>query len=105
MARTFKYYYDIFIADVEDRDNFRESHRLQVEMLADLCVERDKLKTIIDECGYTFFSEGRNGRQEKRRPEVDQYNKVISEIRAYSRMLGLLLVKDNGIVEESDEWD
>lgn len=107
MRRTYKEYYDCFLADIEQRENFKPTHKIQLEVLCDLYVEMHDLEDIIKEQGYTYVSEGRNGTQEKIRPEVAQLNRVRSEIRAYSRMLGLLLVKDSpGPKEENeDEWD
>jgi hypothetical protein len=105
--RSFKEYYDLFLADIEKRDNFKPTHKVQLEVLCNLYMEMHKLEDYIAKEGYTYCSDGRNGYQEKIRPEVAQLNRVRSEIRAYSRMLGLLLVKDAPSKEENEdsEWD
>lgn len=106
--KTYQEYYDLFLPDVMARDNFKESHLTQLEILCKLYVECGLLEEMIREMGWTYISQGRNGHQEKLRPEVTQLNRNRAEIRAYSKMLGLLLVKDsvmgNG-QEESSDWD
>jgi hypothetical protein len=106
--RKFEEYYDLFLADIEKRDNFKETHKIQLEILCNLYVEMGRLEEFVYKEGYTYASDGRNGYQEKIRPEVAQLNRTRSEIRAYSRMLGLLLVKDGPSARDANEeteWD
>jgi len=94
----------MFVPDIKDRPNLKASHLYQLQILCDLCVEYDDLKDVIDLIGRTITnSGGRNGDQVKLNPEVVQMNKVLIEIRNYSRMLGLLLVKDTKTNEEEEE--
>ena len=105
---VFERTWNVFIYDVVERDNFRPGHLEQLRVLCNLYAEEEELREILHMTGYTMFSEGgRNGPQEKTRPEVAQLNKTRSEIRAYSQMLGLVLHKDKGVVkkEDEDEWE
>lgn len=100
---SFNKYWNIFLEDVKDRDNLKPSHLQQLRILCDLCVELDELQDIIDIEGRTYESEGRNGVQIKLRPEISEKNRVISEIRNYSKILGLVLYKDNKLTKEEEE--
>ncbi len=104
---TFVKYWNIFLPEVESRDNFRPVHLHQLEILCDLYVEYHNLQTIIELDGYTFTSIGRNGEQQKITPEVIQLNKCRGEIRNYCKMLGIALVKDSGMTteKEKDDWE
>lgn len=104
---TFIKYWEMYLADIKDRDNLKPSHLQQLKILCDLSVEYDELKEILDLEGRTFETEGRNGFQIKLRPEVSQLNRVVSEIRSYSKMIGLVLVKDQTSTkeEEPNEFD
>lgn len=99
--------WNLFIEDVVDRPNFKRGHLYQLELLCNLYVELHAMEELIAEFGYTYEIVGRNGAQVKPRPEVTQKNRVLSEIRSYSKMLGLLLVKDSKFTdeEESETWD
>lgn len=101
--KSFNHYWDIFLPDVSERENLKKSHLQQLRILCDLCVELDELQDIIDIEGRTYESEGRNGVQIKLRPEISEKNRVISEIRNYSKILGLVLFKDNKLTKEEDE--
>lgn len=90
----FSRYWEIFVEDIQHRENIKKSHLLQLEVLCDLMLEYDTLKEEIKIYGRVYISVGRNGEQVKLRPEVTQMNRVVAEIRAYSAMLGLRLVKD-----------
>lgn len=108
-SEDFLEYWEAFLPDIKERDNLKTSHLVQLRILCELYVRYDQLAAIIDENGYTFISEGgRNGDQVKARPEVQILGKTISEIRAYSQMLGLQLVKDTAVTKkekDEDEWD
>lgn len=107
LDKAFTKYWNLFVDEVSERDNFKKSHLTQLRVLCDLYVEYDKLIEIIDICGYSFdIPGGRNGDQIKVRPEVSQLNRCRAEIRAYSSMLGLLLTKDNstGSEEVKEDW-
>jgi phage terminase small subunit len=98
-----KYYWDMFIADIENRDNLKRSHLYQLRILCDLCVEYDEIKELLTLQGRTYESQGRNGTQIKLHPEVQQLNKILTEIRSYSRMLGIQLVKDTKTTKEEED--
>jgi hypothetical protein len=91
---NFKKYWDSFINDIEKRENLKPSHLQQLKILCDLYVDYDETVELIAINGRTYESYGRNGTQIKLRPEVALLKSTVSEIRNYSRMLGLLLHKD-----------
>jgi phage terminase small subunit len=96
------------IPEVISRENFKDGHLHQLEVLCDLYVEYAKLEALIEQWGFTYVSNGgRSGDQIKIRPEVNQMNRVRSEIRSYSKMLGLLLFKDTDVGQDegAEEWD
>ena len=101
----FKSYWDEFLPSVKERENLKQPHLRQLRILCDLYVELDELQTIIDLEGRTYVSEGRNGIQIKIRPEVSEKNRVVSEIRNYSKMLGLILVKDTQFNDKEEKND
>lgn len=106
--RQFTKHWDLFIGDVIERDNFKEHHLQQLGILCDLYVEYDNVATLIKEEGYTFESDGRHGKQLRPRPEISIRDKILTEIRHFSKILGLILVKDTVITKktgEKGEWD
>lgn len=104
---TFTKYWNMYLSDIKDRENLKPSHLQQLKVLCDLSVEYDELHEILTLQGRTFESEGRNGFQIKIRPEVAQLNRVVTEIRNYSKILGLVLAKDTTTTkeEEPNEFD
>lgn len=105
--KSFNHYWAMFLPDVHDRENLKSSHLNQLRILCDLSVEYDELQDIIDLEGRTYLSTGRNGDQIKLRPEIQQLNRCVAEIRNYSKMLGLVLVKDTKMndKDEKNEFD
>ena len=101
--------WSINLPDVLARENVKQGHLIHLEILCDMYVESKKLTDDISFNGYVYDTgEGRNGQQSKIRPEVLQLNKLRSEIRAFSQMLGLTLVKDTlktkGTSEKEEKW-
>lgn len=101
-SKEFLVYWNMFVDDIKDRENLRPSHLHQLKILCDLCVEYDYLKDAIDMHGRVYYSIGRNGEQQKTTEYVKQMDKALTEIRSYSKMLGLVLVKDTGSSSEDD---
>ena len=104
--KKIKYFWDLYVDDVTSRDNFKEGHLEQLRILCDLHTKYVKLSEDIDENGYTYESDGRYGFKELERVEVKIWKNVLAEIRQYSRVLGLILVKDNKLrnEDEGDSW-
>jgi phage terminase small subunit len=96
-----------FIDNVSSRENFNIAHLDSLEILCDLYVEYADLQKFIRTHGRTYESLGRNGRQIRFYPEVAQLNKVQAQIKEYSKMLGLLLKKDQGTESggEAKAWE
>ena len=103
--KDFIRYWDIFLPQVTERDNFHISHLQQLEILCDLYVDYHALTNYVRENGYSFKSDGRYGENYRPHVEVQVRQKVVAEIRAYSKLLGLIL--DKGIQPEPDapEWE
>ena len=99
---TFVHYWGIYLPSIVSRENLKPAHLQQLRILCDLSVEYDELQDIIDLEGRTYLSVGRNGDQIKLRPEVDLLKKIVTEIRSYSKMLGLVLYKDTETNEEKE---
>ena len=101
----FTEYWEETLPDIQGRENLKPSHLQQLRILCDLLVDYDQMQAIIEVEGRTYMSTGRNGDQLKLRPEVQQLNRVISEIRNYSKMLGLMLYKDTTTTNNDDQED
>lgn len=97
------------LPEIQKRENFKEGHLRQLEVLCDLYVEYHKLRDIIDVAGYTMDTEGgRNGPQSKPMVELRQLNKTRELILAYSKQLGLVLYKDTETTPndgDKNDWD
>lgn len=101
---AFNRYWYMYICDIKDRPNLKPSHLGQLTILCDLYVQYDHLREVVAITGYTVSNGGgRNGETLKISPEVMLLNKVISEIRNYSRILGLLLMEDTKTKKEEEE--
>lgn len=99
--------WDEYVLDVVKRENFKKGHLYQLTILCDLYSEHDHLLKEIKRHGYFYEMIGKHGLQIRPRPEVSQLNKTRSEIRSYSKTLGLLLMKDRETAppEEQEEWE
>ena len=101
-ASDFKKYWNIFLEDIRHRENLKPSHLLQMKILCDLCVEYEDIRANLELTGQTYESVGRNGRQIKMKPEVSQKDRIVADIRAYCKALGLVLAKDTKSSKEDD---
>lgn len=103
----FRKYWDRYLPKIVSRDNFHEAHLDQLEVLCDLYIEYHNLTQFIKENGYTYDSDGRYGENKREHVEVKVRQKVVAEMRQYSKQLGLVLEKDNQKNEaekEANEW-
>ena len=103
----FTKYWNIYIDDVFQRENFKSSHLQQLTILCQLHTEYDELTNIIKSEGYTYVTESRNGRQVKINTNVTIREKVTAEIRAYLKLLNIVPEKDKVLTisaEIADEW-
>lgn len=104
----FKKYWDKYLPKVVSRENFHNSHLDQLEVLCDLYIEYHELTNFIKENGYTYESDGRYGESHREWPQVKIRQKVTSELRMYSKQLGLVLEKDqdkNEKEKKKNEWE
>lgn len=103
--KVFTKYWNLLSPEVIIRDNFKPGHLEQLQILCQLYCEFHQLSEIITEEGYFYTTETRNGTQQKISAPISIREKVISAIRQYSTLLGLVLMKDNVVKEdESDDW-
>lgn len=104
---TFEKYWNRYLPKVTGRENFHVAHLDQLEVLCDLYIEYHNLTQFIKDKGYTYESDGRYGESHKIYEEVKIRQKVVAELRQYSKQLGLVLEKDNDKKEmdESNEWN
>jgi hypothetical protein len=95
------------IDSITNRENFKVTHLNTLEILCDLFAEYDELTTFIRKNGRSYKSVGRSGIVWRFYPEVGQIKSVQAQIRDYTKLLGLLLKKDNSIESgaETDNWD
>lgn len=101
-ASDFRYYWGVFLEDIRHRENLKPSHLLQLKILCDLCVEYEDIRAMLEFTGQTYESNGRNGKQIKMKPEVAQKDRIVADIRAYCKALGLVLAKDTKSSKEED---
>lgn len=104
-SEEFKKYWRIFLPHVVERDNFHTGHLQQLEILCDLYVDYNTLTQFVKENGYSFMTGGRYGDTSRPHTEVQVRQRVVAEIRAYSKMLGILLNKGIPTSDDPDEWD
>jgi P27 family predicted phage terminase small subunit len=107
--KIFTFHWELNLADVVERDNFKNGHLQQLAILCDLYSEYHNISEEIKAEGYTYkTTEGRNGDLTKLNPLLPVRDKVLMEIRQYSKLLGLLLKEDKKMKEKpevKDEWD
>lgn len=102
-SEKFTEYWNTLLPDIKDRENLKKSHLIQLKILCSQIVEYDELSEFLLYNGRTYESMGRNGLQIKLRPEVQLIKACVVEIRNYSKMLDLVLVKDKKMTNEEDE--
>lgn len=104
---TFTRMWNVFIDDVTQRNDFHKGHLQFLEVLCDLYEEYAQIMDVLEMCGSTYESEGRNGFQVKPRPEVAQKNKIVDQIAAMTRLLNLVPNKNKEAPvkpEQQEEW-
>ncbi len=96
-----------FIDRIIDRENFHISHLNNLEILCDLYVDYDDMRTFLRVNGRTYKVQGRQGEIWKVFPEVELLNRAQIHINNYTRLLGLLLKKDKSSESggDADNWD
>ncbi len=104
-GKIFKQMWRSFLPSIVARGNFTTAHLHNLEILCDLYVEQARLSKFLRVHGYTYTAFGRQGKQVKPYPQVQEKNRVLAEIRSYSKMLGLVLDKDTGQSKQTEEWD
>lgn len=100
---VFVKYWDLLMPKIVERPNFDENHLKHLEILCDLYVEYNNLTKFIKENGYSFSTSSRYGDVSRPHVEVQIRTKVLAEIRAYTKMLGLLIDKAMPPADEEEE--
>lgn len=101
----FLHYWNIFLPEVIERENFHKGHLEQLRILCELLEEAEELKSILDLEGFVFESRGRNGRQIKNRPEVAQLSSNRKDILNYCKSLGISLAKATSSPTDPSDGD
>jgi hypothetical protein len=101
--KIFREKWSLFIDNVTGRKNFHLGHLETLRILCDLFVEYEDLRNFLQENGQSYCAVGRQGEQWKLYPHVQQLNRVKESISVYSRMLDLIVKKDEGLGGQSGE--
>lgn len=107
-GKTFVEKWNLLLPQITTRDNFTEAHLSQLKILCSLYQEFETLSETIDEKGYSYEAVSTNGSLTvKPYPEVAQLNVCRSQIAIYTRMLGLMLVKNMAPVtnNQNESWE
>lgn len=105
--QEFSHYWNLMVEDVKVRRNVSPSHLLQLAVLCDAYCQYDQLLEIVKEEGYTILKVTERGESVSANPNAAALSRVIAQIKDYSKILGLLLVKDEGIgstEQDEDDW-
>jgi len=104
-GKKFKKYWYLNIENVVKRENFNDGYLKNLEILCILYVTFDEYTKEIEDNGYTYRVESRNGLQIKPYPLVGERQKLTTSIINYSKLLGLVLAPDKELAEKKeDEW-
>lgn len=96
-----------FIDSIARRENFNISHLNNLEILCDLYVDYEDLRKFLRINGRSYKVQGRQGEIWKFFPEVDLLSKVLMQINNYTKLLGLVLKKDESGESDGEKanWD
>ena len=86
----FRKHWNQLLPKIVERDNFHEGYLKQLEILCQLYVDYSNLTKFVEENGYSFKTDGRYGETSRPHVETQLMTKVLAEIRAYSKLLGLI---------------
>lgn len=90
------------------RKNFEPAHLGLLETLCRLRVELRALDDFVAENGHTFRVVTLLGEHRRTYPEINERNKVLTQIATFSKLLDLIPKKDNSVgkvkKEQEDEW-
>jgi phage terminase small subunit len=103
---VFKKYWNLFLPQVIERKNFKDSHLEQLHVLCDLFVDYHRLTEFINENGYSFLTDGRYGQTSRPHVETQVRMNTVKELRAYLKSMGLILdPTDMPDDDEGKEWE
>ncbi|MCK5883685.1 MAG: hypothetical protein KAG61_08355 [Bacteriovoracaceae bacterium] len=102
----FKKYWEQFLNDIAVRDNFKDNHLAFLHILCELLVEYEGLQDVLRVYGPVVEHTTAHGVvTHKVRPEVLLRDKVLVEIRNYSKLLKVGLFEDTQIRNKKDPED
>lgn len=90
----FTFYWELMLPDITGRKNLSMSHLLQFKVLCDAYCQYDILLEKVEDEGHTLSKITATGETIVINPVQKQLNTVINQIQSYSKILGLILVKD-----------
>jgi phage terminase small subunit len=82
--------WNMLLPELVQRKKFKEVHLHQLEMLCEMYVDHEQLSEFIRKNGHSYKLHGINSGH-RAYPQVAQLNKVRTEIRYYSTLLGLVI--------------
>lgn len=105
--KVFREKWALFIDNVTSRKNFHMGHLETLRILCDCFMEYEQLRGFLAENGQSYCAVGRQGEQWKMYPHVQQLNRVKESISVYSKMLDLIVKKDEGMggdAGDGEDW-
>lgn len=106
--KIFREKWALFIDNVVGRKNFHLGHLETLRILCDCFAEYEQLRNFLSENGTSYCAVGRSGEVWKLYPHVQQLNRVKESISVYSKMLDLIVKKDEGDgggTGDNEDWD
>jgi phage terminase small subunit len=104
---SFNYYWELLLSELKERPNLCNSHLTQLKVLCDANVQYDVLLEKVNKEGHILTKITSQGESFITNPHVNQLNRVINQIKDYSKMLGLVLEKEavpTGQGDDEEDW-
>ncbi len=103
--KKFTAYWNKFIIIIAKKEGFNDIVLKNLEILCDLYIDYDDLTAILKEEGWTTTSDTRYGTQHRSHPAAGERTKILSDIRHYSKLLGVKISTIEAPEEVENEWD
>lgn len=105
--KEFTKYWTELAPIITEKEGFDESCLKNLEILCTLYVVFDKMTKYIEDSDMVVETEGRYGLQIKPNPVINERQKVLGEIRHFSKLLGMKIGNEAKIPDDidSDDWN
>jgi len=105
-GKEFKKYWDKLSPIITNKLGFDESCLKNLEILCNLYVDYDRMTESINDNDMVIVNEGRYGIQCRPFPLINERQKILGEIRHFSKLLGMKIDHESKPDEElQDEWE